>query len=155
MRLALYQPDIPQNTAAILRLAACLDVPVDIIEPCGFPLDDKRMRRVGLDYMENVQICVHQNWNNFLKKKPGRIILLTTQSTSPLTSFSFRAEDTLLMGRESAGVPKKTHANVDARVLIPIASGIRSLNVVTAAAIALSEGLRQTNGYPQLRAKDN
>jgi len=154
MRLALYQPDIPQNTAAILRLAVCLNVPVDIIEPCGFPLDDKRMRRIGLDYMENVELSVHQNWHHFNRKKRGRIILLTTKSNLPLTGFHFLEKDTLLMGRESAGVPQKIHTDVDSRILIPIASGARSLNVVTAAAIALGEGLRQTDGYPPLQNKD-
>ena len=150
MRLALYQPDIPQNLGAMLRLAACLNVGVDIIEPCGFPLDDKRIKRSGMDYLADIEFSRHKSWNKFLSVKSGRVILLTTKGSTSLLSFEFRANDILLLGRESAGVPEIVHEECDGRLLIPMAEGKRSLNVAAAAAIALGEGLRQTNGYPRL-----
>ena len=150
MRLALYQPDIPQNLGTMLRLAACLNVGVDIIEPCGFPLDDKRIRRAGMDYLADVEFSRHKSWNEFLSLKSGRVVLMTTKSSTSLLHFNFRASDILLLGRESAGVPEIVHEECEGRLLIPMAKGKRSLNVAAAAAIALGEGLRQTNGYPQL-----
>ena len=150
MRLALYQPDIPQNLGTMLRLAACLNVGVDIIEPCGFPLDDKRIKRAGMDYLAAIDFSRHKSWNDFLSLKSGRVILMSTKSSTSLLHFEFRASDILLLGRESAGVPETVHAECDKRLLIPMAKGKRSLNVAVAAAIALGEGLRQTNGFPPL-----
>ena len=150
MRLALYQPDIPQNLGTMLRLAACLNVGVDIIEPCGFPLDDKRIKRAGMDYLAAIDFSRHKSWNDFLSLKSGRVILMSTKSSTSLLRFEFRASDILLLGRESAGVPETVHADCDKRLLIPMARGKRSLNVAVAAAIALGEGLRQTNGFPPL-----
>jgi tRNA (cytidine/uridine-2'-O-)-methyltransferase len=151
MRLALYEPDIPQNTGAILRLAACFAVGVDIIEPCGFLLDDKRFRRAGMDYLDHVKIVRHGSWEKFRRAhmvRGGRLVLLTTRGETPHHQFAFRPDDILLLGRESAGVPAAVRAAVDARVRIPMAGGLRSLNVATAAAIGLAEALRQTGGFP-------
>lgn len=148
MRLALYQPDIPQNTGTILRLAACLSIGVDIIEPCGFPFDDKRLRRSGMDYIDDLDISRHPSWNIFFSGATGRIILLTTKGATPLTKFRFEKSDVILLGRESAGVPDLVHNQSADRILIPMAPGKRSLNVAVAAAIALGEGLRQTDGFP-------
>ena len=150
LRLALFEPDIPQNTGALLRLAACLAIPVDLIEPCGFLLDDKRLRRAALDYAASATICRHPSWRSFLAKRalPSRLVLLTTHGSVPLQRFAFAADDTLLLGRESAGVPDFVHRAVAARVVIPLVAGARSLNVAMAAAIALGEALRQTGGWP-------
>jgi tRNA (cytidine/uridine-2'-O-)-methyltransferase len=150
MRLALFQPDIPQNLGAALRLAACLGVGVDVIEPCGFPLSDAAIRRSALDYGTLAQVTRHAGWADFLEysKRYGRLVLFTTRGADPLPGFAFRPDDVLLFGRESAGVPDEVHAAADARVCIPLVAGARSLNVVTAAAIALGEALRQTNGFP-------
>ena len=148
MRLALFQPDIPQNLGAALRLGACLGVPVDVIEPCGFPLSDRAIRRAALDYAERAEVSRHAGWGDFLNARQGRIVLFTTRAARPFHEFEFRADDTLLFGRESAGVPDDVHGAADARLYIPLAPGARSLNVVTAAAMALSEALRQTNGFP-------
>jgi tRNA (cytidine/uridine-2'-O-)-methyltransferase len=147
MRLALYQPDIPQNTGAILRLASCLKVPLDVIEPCGFPFDDKRIRRSAMDYGGVCELVRHDSWDNYLtalrQDATRRLVLLSTKSAVTYTEFSFVPGDTLLLGRESHGVPEAVHAVADARVRIPIAAGMRSLNVVVAAAIVLAEALRQ------------
>jgi tRNA (cytidine/uridine-2'-O-)-methyltransferase len=147
MRLALYQPDIPQNTGAALRLAACFKVPVDIIEPCGFPFDDKRLRRSAMDYGGACELLRHDSWKAFLKafREVGsqRLIMLSTASSVTYTDFAFHPTDTLLLGRESHGVPEAVHHAADARVRIPIAADMRSLNVVIAAAIVLTEALRQ------------
>ena len=150
MRLALYQPDIPQNTGALLRLAACLGVEVDLIEPLGFLLDDRRLRRAALDYAAWGAVRRHASWSAFLaERSPGsRLILLTTGGTVPLHRFDFAAPDTLLLGRESAGVPEGVHRAAFARVVIPLAPAARSLNVALAGAIALAEALRQTGGFP-------
>lgn len=151
MRLALYQPDMPQNAAAALRLAAGLNLPVDIIEPCGFLWDDKRLRRVGMDYLKRVSIQKHQNWERFregVNAAQSRVVLLTTRGATAHTVFSFRSDDVLLVGRESSGVPDSVHDAVDARVTLPMAPGFRSFNVVTAAAMVVGEALRQTNGWP-------
>ena len=148
MRIALYQPDIPQNTGAIFRLAACLGVPVDVIEPCGFVLDDPRLRRVAMDYGTKVDIKRHASWTDWSTgHNCGRIILLTTGAPMSYTAFSFDVSDTLLLGRESAGVPQKVHQIADARLHVPMVPGARSLNVVTAAAMVTGELLRQTGAF--------
>jgi tRNA (cytidine/uridine-2'-O-)-methyltransferase len=144
MRLALYQPDIPQNTGAVLRLGACFRVPVDIIEPCGFPFDDKRLRRSAMDYGGICDMVRHTSWEAFLgAQQTGRLVLLSTAGAMPYTDFAFAPTDVLLLGRESRGVPDEVHARADARVRIPMAGGLRSLNVAMAAAVVLSESLRQ------------
>ena len=152
MRLALYQPDIAQNVGNLLRTAACLGVPADIIEPCGFVLYDRRMRRAGLDYIEAVDLTRHSSWTAFQEARaraPGRLVLLTTDAAEPLTRFAFRADDTVLVGSESAGAPAEVHAAADACVVIPMKPGMRSLNVAVAGAMALGEALRQTGGFPR------
>ena len=155
MRLALFQPDIPQNLGAFIRLSAGLGVPLDIIEPCGFPVDDKRIRRAAMDYYDLAAISRHASWAAFrqthLAGRPsGRLVLLTTAGAVPLPQATFRADDTLLFGRESAGVPAEVHDAADLRVRIPLRQGLRSLNVALAAAMVLSEALRQTHGFAQL-----
>ena len=150
MRLALFQPDIPQNAGALLRLAACFAVAVDLIEPCGFVLDDRRLRRAVLDYAAAVTVCRHASWERFVadRDRQSRLVLLTTSGTTALPEFQFDAGDTLLLGRESAGAPDYVHRAAAARVAIPLAPGMRSLNVALAGAIALFEALRQTGGLP-------
>ncbi|MFQ5775479.1 MAG: tRNA (cytidine(34)-2'-O)-methyltransferase [Kiloniellaceae bacterium] len=148
MRLALFEPDIPQNTGALLRLCACLGVPVDIIEPCGFVLDDRRLRRAGMDYLERVQMTRHRSWAAYRRAAPGRLVLLTTKGDMPYCEFAFEAEDNLMVGRESAGVPQDVHAAADARLAIPMRPGLRSVNVALAAAMVLGEALRQTGRFP-------
>jgi tRNA (cytidine/uridine-2'-O-)-methyltransferase len=148
MRLVLYQPDIPQNTAAMLRLAACLGVPVDVIEPCGFVWDERRMRRVGMDYLDLAELRRHASWAAYTGEPRGRLILLTTAGSLPVHAFQFRPDDSLMMGRESAGVRSEVHAAVDARLVLPLRPGARSLNVALAAAMALGEALRQTDLFP-------
>ena len=151
MRLALYQPDIPQNTGTILRLAACLGVPVDVIGPAGFDMRDTAMRRAGLDYLASVDLARHISFEVFLKARPpGRLVLLTTHARTAHLAFQFQPTDTLLLGRESAGVPTAVHDLADAAVTIPMRAGLRSLNVAVAAAIALGEALRQTQGFPPI-----
>lgn len=149
MRLALFQPDIPQNAGAALRLAACLGVGVDIIEPCGFVWSEPKMRRAGMDYLDAVDLRRHSGWAAYREQAVGRIVLLTTAAAERFDMFQFRSDDTLLLGRESAGVPEAVHAAADARIRIPMMPGMRSLNVVNAAAIVLGEGLRQTKGFPR------
>ena len=144
MRLALYQPDIAQNAGTLLRLGACLGVSVDIIEPCGFVLDDRHFRRAGMDYLDIADITRHSSWEDFYAGRKGRIILLSTKASVPYTDFKFEPTDILLLGRESAGVPDSVHNAADARVLIPMKNNARSLNVAIAGAIVLSEALRQT-----------
>ena len=151
MRLALYQPDIPQNTGAILRLAACFGLPVDVIEPCGFAFDDRRMRRAGMDYLDHVELHRHRSWDAYRTArsgKPGRLVLLTTKAPVPYAEVRFEAADSLLLGRESAGVPDEVHAAADVRIRIPMRPGLRSLNVAMAAAIVTGEAMRQL-GYPE------
>jgi tRNA (cytidine/uridine-2'-O-)-methyltransferase len=152
LRLALFQPDIPQNTGALLRLGACFGVGVDLIEPLGFLLDDRRLRRAALDYGTLVAPSRHASWERFLADRDpkSRLVLLTTAGTVPLHSFGFESDDTLLLGRESAGVPEFVHAAASARVVIPLHGGTRSLNVALTGAIALYEALRQTGRFPQL-----
>lgn len=151
MRLALFQPDIPQNLGANIRLAACLGVALDIIEPCGFPLTDRALRRTAMDYGQNAQITRHSGWQAFHdspERAGRRIVLLTTRAETQLNEFSFLANDCLLMGRESAGAPEDIHSAADASVRIPLAEGARSLNVAMAAGIVLWEALRQTGRLP-------
>ena len=148
MRIALYQPDIPQNTGTILRMAACLGVPVDVIEPAGFDLSDKTLRRAGLDYLEHVQLVRWRSWEVFLAERaPGRLVLLTTRAEVAYVNFAFRTDDVLLLGRESAGAPEHVHAAADGRVRIPMRAGLRSLNIAVATAMVLGEGLRQVGGF--------
>jgi len=151
MRLALYQPDIPQNTGAIMRLAACLGVALDLIEPAGFLLGDRRLRRAGMDYLDLLDLRRHRSWAAFLERRPRehRLILLTTRAPVPYHRFVFQPDDILLLGRESAGVPDEVHAAADARLRIPLRHGARSLNVALAAAMVLGEALRQTGRWPQ------
>jgi tRNA (cytidine/uridine-2'-O-)-methyltransferase len=150
VRLALFEPDIPQNTGALIRLAACLGVAVDLIEPLGFLLDDRRLRRAALDYTALTTIRRYASWPAFLaeRESASRLVLLTTAGTVPLHRFAFAHGDTILLGRESAGVPEAVHRAAAARVVIPLQSGARSLNVALAGAIALAEALRQTGLFP-------
>lgn len=151
MRFALYQPDIPGNTGSLLRIGACLGLEVHIIEPAGFVLDDKRLRRAGMDYTELAGLVRHQNWAHFIENaqsRGDRLVLLTTQGDTAYTDFAFSPEDTLLLGSESAGVPPEVHQAVDARIVIPMAIQARSLNVAVAAAMVAGEALRQTTGFP-------
>lgn len=150
MRLALYQPDIPQNTGTILRMAACLGVSVDVVGPSGFDMSDRNLRRAGLDYLDAVEIVRHVDFAAFdavRRARPSRLVLLTTKAATAYAELAFRADDTLLLGRESAGVPDDVHARADARVRIPMASGLRSLNIAVAGAMVLGEALRQTRGF--------
>ena len=154
MLLALFQPDIPQNLGAALRLGACMDVPVHVIEPCGFPLSDKAIRRAALDYGDPAQVVRHAGWADFPASKAGkRIVLFSTKAAQPLHDFAFRPDDMLLFGRESLGVPDDVHEAADARVFIPLSPGRRSLNVTVSAAIGLSEALRQTGQFPKALAQ--
>ncbi len=158
MRLALYEPDIPQNTGTLLRLGACLGVAVDLIEPCGFVWDDRRLRRAGMDYLEGVDLTRHVSWAAYQASRGtgrpgGRLVLLTTAAERPYTEFTYQESDTLLVGRESAGVPAEVHKAADARVVIAMAPGARALNVAVAAAMVLGEAQRQLlAGRQALRA---
>jgi tRNA (cytidine/uridine-2'-O-)-methyltransferase len=149
LRLALYQPDIPQNAGTLMRLCACLGVAMDIIEPCGFLLSDRNFRRAGMDYRAGVDLTRHEGWAAFRAAREGRVLLLTTKAAQPYAGFAFSPGDTLLVGRESAGVPGTVHNQVEARLLIPMRPGMRSLNVAQAAAMVLGEALRQTGGFAQ------
>jgi tRNA (cytidine/uridine-2'-O-)-methyltransferase len=152
MRLALFQPDIPQNLGAALRLAACLGVPLDVVEPCGFPLSDRAIRRAAMDYGEICEVKRHVGWADFLaapERKEGRLVLFTTRADALLHSFAFQNGDTLLFGRESAGAPEEVHQAAQARLRIPLHPAARSLNLVTAATLAVGEALRQTDGFPR------
>ncbi|MBO4285338.1 MAG: tRNA (cytidine(34)-2'-O)-methyltransferase [Alphaproteobacteria bacterium] len=156
MRLALFQPDIAQNTGTLLRLGACLDLPVDIIEPCGFNFADKSVRRAGMDYLDMATYKRHASWNDFLayraenKEEYGRIVLLTTHALMPYTDFKFEKNDIILMGRESAGVPEIVHQTADARLLIPMTKKARSINVAVSAVMVVGEALRQTGLFPKI-----
>lgn len=149
MRIALYQPDQAGNVGTILRLAACLAVAVDIIEPCGFPFSDRALKRAGMDYLEMAEVTRHQHWEAFWAASAGRIVLLTTGGGVRLPEARFDAGDILLLGSESSGVPRRVHDEAALRVRIPQAPGTRSLNIAVAAGIALAEGLRQTGGWPE------
>ena len=145
--IALYQPDIPQNTAAIIRLCACFDTTLEIIEPCGFQLGDKRLKRVAMDYLNKSKIVTYRSYEEFLiKKKNSRIILMTTKAKKNYGNFKFKNKDTILFGRESQGVPKIVHNNCFQRLKITLKKNTRSLNIGMAVAITLSEALRQ-NSY--------
>lgn len=146
IRIALYQPDIPQNTGTLLRFGACLNVPVDIIGPAGFTLNDKALRRAGMDYLDQAAMTTHVSWSAFCDDpavRRSRLVLLTTKSDVAYTSFTFRKNDILLLGRESAGVPDSVHEAVAERVTIPMQNGVRSLNMALAAAMVTGEALRQ------------
>ena len=147
MQIALYQPDIPQNTGTILRLCACMGVAAHIIEPAGFPISDRHFRRAGMDYLDQVNWRRHDSWAKFEEwrgQDGRRLLLLTTKGATPYLDFRYQASDILLLGRESAGVPQTVTDAADARLVIPIQGGLRSLNVAMAAAMALGEALRQT-----------
>jgi tRNA (cytidine/uridine-2'-O-)-methyltransferase len=148
MRIALFEPDIPQNAAAIIRLGACLSLPIDIIEPCGFLFSDAGFRRAGLDYVERAEVVRHPSWEAFCSARTGRLVLLTTKASLAYTALPFMPSDTLLLGRESAGVPDFVHEAADERVRIPLKPGLRSLNVAQAGAMVLGEALRQIEGFP-------
>ncbi|MDC0046792.1 tRNA (cytidine(34)-2'-O)-methyltransferase [Candidatus Pelagibacter sp.] len=143
-RIALYEPDIPQNTAAIIRTCACLGAKLEIIEPCGFLLSDKRFKRVVMDYMDLSQIEFYQSSEKFFEKKQNqRIVLMTTKGSISYTKFKFKSDDTILFGRESAGVPEKAHKLIKDRLKIPMNDKVRSLNIASSVAIVLAESLRQ------------
>jgi tRNA (cytidine/uridine-2'-O-)-methyltransferase len=149
MQLALYEPDIPQNAGALMRLGACLGVPVHVIEPCGFVFSDRRMKRAGMDYLESAHVVRHASWTAFRADRgEGRIVLLTSKGATPYLDFAFARGDFLLLGRESAGVPRDVHDMADARLTIPMRAGMRSLNVAQAGSMVLGEALRQTKGFP-------
>lgn len=154
MRLALFQPDIPQNTGTLLRLGACLDLPLDIIEPCGFIFNEKAMKRAGMDYLNLASYRRHNSWQDFLNYREehpdeyGRIVLLTTHASEPYTNFKFLPNDIILMGRESAGVPEAVHQIADSRLLIPMNKNARSINVAVSAVMVIGEALRQTGLFP-------
>lgn len=149
MRLVLFQPDIPQNVGACMRLAACLGVPLDIIEPCGFLLDDRRLRRAVMDYAALLDWRRHTSWQAYREaEQTGRLVLLTTRATVSHVGFAFAPDDRLLVGRESGGVPEDVHDAAAARLRVPMRAGARSLNMAMTAALVLGEALRQTGGYP-------
>jgi tRNA (cytidine/uridine-2'-O-)-methyltransferase len=148
MRLALYQPDQAGNVGTILRLAACLGVAVDIVEPCGFPWGERAMRRAAMDYGDRVAVTRHVDWTAFEASRSGRLILLTTRGDVRLDAARFEPADVLLLGSESRGAPVEVHDRADLRIAIPQIEGTRSLNIAVAAGIALAEGLRQTEGWP-------
>ena len=152
MRIALYQPDIPQNTGTILRLAACLGVPVDILAPAGFDISDRTLKRAGLDYLAHVDLTRHESFeafeaNRYSARPAPRLVLLSSNGSTSYVHYAFRPNDILLLGRESAGVPAEIHAAVDARVRIPMRPGLRSLNIAVATAMVLGEALRQIHGF--------
>jgi tRNA (cytidine/uridine-2'-O-)-methyltransferase len=148
MRLAIYQPEIPGNLGAMLRLSACFGVAVDIIEPCGFAFSDKRMKRAGMDYIDHVAITRHADWGAFHAAQTGRVLLLSSKATTRVHDFAFAADDVLLFGQESAGVPSAVRDACDGALRIPLGIHVRSLNVAVAAGIALGEALRQTGQLP-------
>lgn len=153
IRLALYQPDIPQNTGTMLRMAACLGVPVDLIEPAGFDVSDRHFRRAGLDYLDESDITRHASWRAFdawRLERRLRLVLATTKGALPYTEAAFRPDDVVMFGRESAGVPEEVHKAADLRVVVPMRLGLRSLNVAVSAAMILGEALRQTSSFPQV-----
>lgn len=151
MRVALYQPDIAGNLGTILRTCACLDVSVDIIEPCGFPFSDRSLKRAGMDYFDHVDYTRHVDWDSFCKtieSQNSRIILLSSKAATPHQEFTFRDSDILLFGSESSGVPLDVHQRANERITIKMKSGMRSLNLAVSAGMALGEALRQTGQFP-------
>jgi tRNA (cytidine/uridine-2'-O-)-methyltransferase len=155
--LALFQPDIPQNTGTILRLSACLGVAVHVIGPTGFELSDRSLKRAGMDYLDHVSLTRHVGWSAFdtwrREAGGGRLVLMTTRAETPYTRFAFAPDDVILLGRESAGVPEEVHRAADHRLLVPMVRGLRSINVAMTAAMTLGEALRQTDGFPGTREK--
>lgn len=153
MRLALYQPDIPQNLGAAIRLCACLGVRLDVIEPCGFPMTDAALKRAALDYGDKAWVTRHSGFTAFMaspERQAGRLVLVETDGATPFQDFSFSTGDTLILGRESAGSPGELYRAAAASVWIPMAAGLRSLNVVTAATVVLTEAMRQTGAWEKL-----
>jgi tRNA (cytidine/uridine-2'-O-)-methyltransferase len=148
MRVALYQPDQAGNVGTILRLGACLDVPVDVIMPCGFPFSDRGLKRAGMDYAEIGSVTRHETWERFAALLESRLVLFTTDGDTALPAANFEDGDVLLFGSESRGVPAEVHARAALRVRIPQAKGTRSLNLAVAAGIGLAEALRQTRNWP-------
>lgn len=151
IRIVLFQPDIPQNVGAVLRLGACFNIAVDIVEPCGFVWDDKRLKRAGMDYTEKASLTRHSSWasyQNTRSEESGRMLLFTTKAATPYHTFSFAPGDQLVFGRESAGVPEEVHNAADARLVIPMALDARSLNLAQSASIAAAEALRQLDQWP-------
>lgn len=149
--LALFQPDIPQNTGTILRLSACLGVTVHVIGPTGFELSDRSLKRAGMDYLDHAALVRHTGWTAFTswwREAGSRLVLMTTKAETPYTRFAFAADDVILLGRESAGVPEEVHQAADHRLLVPMVAGLRSINVAMTAAMILGEALRQTGGFP-------
>ena len=154
MRIALYQPDIPQNCGTILRLAACLEVEAHIIGPAGFPTSDRAFRRAGMDYLDQASIVRHDSWvafESWRKESRSPLVLFTTRGTTSYLDRSYRGDDILMFGRESAGVPEEVHAAADAQLMIPMRPGLRSLNVAVTAAMALGEALRQVREFPKMK----
>ena len=154
MRLALFEPDIAQNAGTMMRLAACLGVSVDLIEPCGFIVGDAKFRRSAMDYLDRIDLVRHSSWSAFQaarlgRPSPGRLVLLTTRAEQSYVDARFEAEDTLLVGRESAGVPDAVHQAADLRLIVPMRAGLRSINVALTAAMVLGEALRQTNLFAE------
>ena len=149
MRLCLFEPEIAGNVGAVMRLGACFGVPVDLIEPMGFEWDDRRVRRTAMDYVDHVEVSRHASFEDFRKATAGRLILFTTRGEASPYQFSFRADDILLFGKESGGVPAEIAAQSHARLRIPIREQVRSFNLATSAALALGEALRQTGALPQ------
>lgn len=150
MRLVLFEPEIPQNAGSLLRLGACLGVPVDVIEPCGFVFSDAQMRRAGMDYLAHADFVRHASWAAFLAQhRQGRLVLLTSKGDVPYTDFVFAGDDKIVLGRESAGAPAFVHHRAEARLRIPLKSGLRSINVAQAGAMVLGEALRQTRTFPK------
>ena len=150
MRIALFQPDIAQNTGTVLRLSACLGIEAHIVEPAGFPTSDRAFRRAGMDYLDHVTLMRHASWQAFEDwrlHEGAQLVLFTTKAATPYLDYVYRATDVLMFGRESAGVPPQVHAAADARLIIPMRSGLRSINVAVAAAMAVGEAMRQTNGF--------
>jgi tRNA (cytidine/uridine-2'-O-)-methyltransferase len=148
MRIALIEPDIAGNLGTILRFAACFNIAVDVIEPCGFPFSDKRLKRAGMDYAAQADVTRHADWDAFRTVSPGRLVLLTTKASTQYHEIEYFRDDVLLLGSEGAGAPDHAHAAADVRVRIPLRPGFRSLNVAVAAGIVAAEALRQTKGFP-------
>jgi tRNA (cytidine/uridine-2'-O-)-methyltransferase len=152
MRIALYEPEIAGNLGTILRSCACMGVPLDIIEPCGFPLGDRQLRRAAMDYLDNAHWTRHRDWDDFLTARrvaPARLILFSRKAATPIQEFGFACDDILLFGSESAGVPASVHALADARVTITMHAGMRSLNLAVSVGMGLFEALRQTGQLPR------
>ena len=151
MRLALFEPDIPQNAGSLMRLGACLGVGIDLIEPAGFLLTDRTLKRAGMDYLDKAEVTRHASWEAFRaahRARGGRLLVLTAKGALSYTDYEFADQDALLLGRESAGAPQEVHDAADARLRIPLKPGLRSLNVALAGAMVLGEALRQTKGFP-------